>query len=146
MRGKLRSPGNIVIIAAGVVMLLASRSSFASFSVLGAQGSMSAWSSKLLEFPLTIVPVLLGLVMAGQVIVSSFVPQVKLPERVVSLSWNQVHLVCGAQSVILMLSFLFQDRSPLSLGSGYWLMFLSSIGLLAGAVLRTREPVPADVE
>ena len=136
------SPANIVIIAGGVFILLASFFSFYDYSVLGTSGSLSAWTNDLVVFPVSILTVLFGVVMAAHAAVSTFAPQVNLPDKVLGFEWNQVHLVLGMQAAIIMLALLFQDRAPLDIGAGFWLMLLSSIGLAVGAVLRTREPVP----
>ncbi len=50
--------------------------------------------------------------MAAEVAVAAFASGVKLPERVLGLTWNQIHLVLGFQATIMMLAFLIQD-SPL---------------------------------
>jgi hypothetical protein len=129
------SIAGIVIVAGGVVMLIASLLPFYEFASL----HHTAWSSDLL-FPVTIIPVLLGVTMAAQVAVSHFLPQVKLPARPLGFTWNQVHLAFGAQATVMMLALLVQKRGLLSPGSGFWLMLLASIALVVGAVLRTREP------
>jgi hypothetical protein len=141
VKGKTPSPAILVVMASGVVMLLASFLSFYKFSILGQSAQFTAWSSKLF-FPVTIIPVVFGVVMAAHAGISSFAPQVKLPEKLLGFEWNQVYLVLGGQSAVMMLAFLFQNRDPLAISTGFWLMLLSSIGLLVGAVLRTREPAP----
>ena len=135
------SPANIVIIAAGVFMLIASFFSFYEFSVLGTSADFTAWSSDLF-FPVSIIPVVFGVVMAAHAALSTFAPQVKMPEKLFGFDWNQVHLALGAQAAIMMLAFLIQDRDPLDIGAGFWLMLLASIALAVGAVMRTREPAP----
>jgi hypothetical protein len=135
------SPANIVIMAAGLFMLIASFFSFYEFSVLGASGEFTAWSSRLF-FPVSIIPVVFGVVMAAQVAISTFAPQVKMPDKLFGFDWNQVHVALGAQAAIMMLAFFMQDRAPLDIGAGFWLMLLASIGLVVGAVMKTREPAP----
>ena len=138
------SPANLVTIGAGLFMLLASFMTFYKFSALGTSGEFSAWSSTLF-FPVSIIPVVFGVVLAAHAGITSFAPQVKVPEKLFGFEWNQVHLVLGAQSTIMMLAFFLQNRGPyFGLGTGFLLMLLASIGLLVGAVLRTREPAPAN--
>jgi hypothetical protein len=84
--------------------------------------------------------VLFGVAMAAQVALTTFATNVKVPEKIAGFDWNQIHLVLGAQSAIMMLAFLVQDIGLLERGIGYWLMLLASIALAVGAVLRVREP------
>jgi hypothetical protein len=167
MNGKKPSPAGIVIIAAGAVALVASFLAFYKYSFGGAglsssqlnayraagipiptglgggSKSYSAWStSGFLLFPLAILPALLGLVMALHVGLTTFA-DMKLPARVLGFDWMQIHLVCGAQAVLLMLAYLLVNKGGASYGIGFWLMFVASIGLVVGAVMLSREPAPA---
>ena len=65
---------------------------------------------------------------------------VSLPRRVAGFTWNQVHLLLGFQALVMMLCFLIRDKSSLSFGVGFALMFIASIGLMVGAIMRDREP------
>jgi hypothetical protein len=132
---KLKPP-NLVILISGAVMLLAS---FAAFNKI-ASFTFTAWSKH--YFLIATIPVLLGVVMAVQVAVAAFVPQVKLPEAVLGFTWTQIHLVLGFQATIMMLAFLIQDTGGLDKGIGLYFMLLAAIGLLVGAVLRMREQQP----
>jgi hypothetical protein len=87
----------------------------------------------------TIIPVVFAVVMAVHVAISTFAPQVTLPEKLYGFTWNQVHLALAAQSAAMMLAFLIQN-TVLDPGAGFWMMLLASIALVVGAVLRTREP------
>lgn len=146
------SPGNIVILVAGAVMLIASFLAFFTIETIGdvdfdiesgeidfdggGEESFSAWSDNG-GFPITTLPALIGTGMAVVVALTAFA-KVKLPERVLGFTWNQLHLLLGAQAAVMMLAFLVTD-SP-DKGIGFWLMLLASIGLVVGAVLREREP------
>jgi hypothetical protein len=140
------STANLIIIVGGAVMLIASFLAFnkfstASFNVggvhVGGTVTYSAWSSHYLL--IATIPALLGIVMAAQVAVAAFASGVKLPERVLGLTWNQIHLVLAFQATIMMLAFLIQDTNPLDKGIGLFLMLLAAIALLVGAVLRMQE-------
>jgi hypothetical protein len=139
------STANIVILVAGVVMLLGSFLDFtksksitvAGFTVRASIGGGSAWSTG--RFLIATIPALIGVVMAAHVAVVAFAPQVKLPEKVLGLTWTQVHLVLGFQATIMMLAFLIQDTGGLSKGIGLYLMLIAGIALLVGAVLRMQE-------
>lgn len=143
MDTKKLSPAAIVIVAAGAVMLVGSFLPFWKVDFFGVSESRNAWSGDTAPgFPFTIIPVLCGVAMAAHVLVTTFA-KVDLPERVLGFGWNQVHLLLGAQSVVMMLALLIQDKSPAEAGIGFWLMLLASIGLVVGAVLREREPAAA---
>jgi hypothetical protein len=145
------SPANIVILVAGVVMLIASFLAFikfttASFDIggqhFGGSVSRSAWSSG--NFLIATIPALIGVVMAAHVAVVAFAPQVRLPERILGLTWNQVHIILGFQATIMMLAFLIRSTGGGDKGIGLFLMLIAAIALLVGAVLRMQEkPNPA---
>lgn len=144
MLDKLKlSVGNLVILAAGVVMVLSSLLPFLKAApVHGGPVSSTVWSNGFLG--IATLPVLLGAVMAGQVGLAAFATRVKVPEHVLGLAWDQIHLTLAAQAVVLMLSWLAVDRAEFNQGRqlGFWVMLLAAIGLMAGAVLRVREPQP----
>ena len=142
MLDKLKlSVGNLVIVAAGVVMLLSSvLPFFKAAPVHGAPVTSTAWSHGF--FAIATLPAILGAVMALQVALHEFATRVKVPERVLGLGWDQLHLALAAQALLLMLAWLLVDRAEFNQGRqlGFWLMLLGSMGLVAGAVLRVREP------
>jgi hypothetical protein len=136
------SPANIVILVAGAVMLVGSFLGFYKYSVpvqhfagitVGGSKSYSAWSSG--QFLIATLPALLGIVMAVQVALVAFA-SVKLPDKVLGLTWDQVHLVLGFQAALMMLAFLIRSRLGFDFGIGFWLMLLSGIALLVGAIMR----------
>jgi hypothetical protein len=138
------SPGNIVIVVSGAVMLIASFLAFYKFNVpAGFPGdtSFNAWDSNLGLFGVATVVVLLGVVMALQVVLTNFA-NVSLPDRVLGLSWDQIHVALGFQATIMMLAFLVRDKLGLDFGIGFWLMLIAAIALLVGAIMRTREGAP----
>jgi hypothetical protein len=135
-----------VILAAGVIMLIASFLAFYSVSraeaVLLFEGrdSWNAWSTtkNLLLFPISTLVALFGAAMAAHVVLSVFA-SVDLPERPLGFTWDQVHLVLGFNATVLMFAYLVLDKRVLDWGFGFWLMLLSAIGLLVGAVIRSLE-------
>ena len=133
---KLSTP-NIVILAAGAVMLIASFLAFYTYGSL----SWSAWSSQkpFALFPLATLVALFGVLMAAQVAIAAFASGVKLPEKVLGLTWDQIHLALACQAVIMMIAFLIRDHGGASFGIGFWLLLLASIALVVGAVLRMQE-------
>ena len=138
MNGKKLTPAGIVIVAGGVVILIASFLAFYSYG----SHSASAWSTSFGLFPLATLPALLGLIMAVQVVLTTFA-DVSLPAKVVGFDWKQIHLLFGIQAALLMVCFLILDNSVLSFGIGFWLMLLASIALVVGAVMLSREPAAA---
>ena len=128
------SPADIVILAAGAVMLIGSFLNFYTF----AGYSASAWSGAngLGVFGIATVAVLCGVVMAAQVALATFASGTTLPNRILGFTWDQLHLALGFQAALLMLSFLIRSKSPFSFGIGFWLMLLSAIALLVGAIMR----------
>ncbi len=141
------TPARIVILAAGALTLVGSflpfwKWDYGNFSGFGGGGSVSfsAWSGDAL-FAISIVPMLLGLVMALQVALSAFTATT-LPDRILGLGWLQIHLVCGLTAALMMIAFLIQDTGA-DRGIGMILMLLGGIGLAVGAVLLGREPQAA---
>jgi hypothetical protein len=133
------SPANIVILAGGVVMLIGSFLDFYTISGFGGgTASFNAWSggSGFGIFGIATVVVLCGIVMAAQVGLTSFASNVSVPDKVLGLSWDQVHLALGFQAALMMIAFLIRSKGPLSFGIGFWFMLLAGIALLVGAVMR----------
>ena len=130
------STANIVILASGAVILIASFLPF--YKASSGSASVNAWSSG--NFLIATLPALLGVLMGVEVALVAFASGVKLPERLLGLSWTQVHLVFGFQAAIMMLAFLIRSTGyGASRGIGLYLMLLAAIGLLVGAVLRMQE-------
>jgi hypothetical protein len=131
------SPPNIVILAAGALTLVGSFLAFYKYSAAAPGfkgGSVSTWSSGLFGIATTIV--ICGVIMAGQVALTSFGSNVSIPAKVLGFGWDQIHLVLGFQAAIMMIAFLVTNHRGLSLGIGFWLMLVGGIGLLVGAIMR----------
>jgi hypothetical protein len=120
------TPGEIVIMAAGAVMLIAS---FLDFS-----GDTSAWGSG--AFPVATLIVIYGIIMATQVALARFA-NANLSDRVAGFTWEQVHLLLAVFAFLMALGWLISGISDK--GVGLWLLFLGSIALVAGAVMLQRE-------
>jgi hypothetical protein len=130
------APANIVILAAGAVMVVASFLAFYKIdlpAVLGGSRSFSAWSQG--QFMIATLPALLGLVMALHVALVAFA-NIDIPDMVLGLSWDQIHLALGFQAALMMVAFLLRSNPYGSLGIGFWLMLLAGIALFAGAIMR----------
>ena len=137
MQNSKLTPGNLVIIIAGVVILIASFLDFYEVSDIG----FSAWDSDANLLGVATLPALFGLLMAAHVAATAFA-NVNLPDRVLTLTWDQVHIALGFQATIMMIAFLVRDNGFFDFGIGFWLMLLASIALLVGAIMRQRETAP----
>jgi hypothetical protein len=119
----------IIILAAGGVMLLG--------SFLDFFNGTNAWGSG--AFPIITLAALLGIAMAVVVALQAFA-NVNLPDRVLTLTWTQVHLVLAIYAALLMLSWLLlKYPSSVDRGAGFWLMLLGAIALVVGAFMMRNE-------
>jgi hypothetical protein len=142
------TPSDTVILISAAVMTLGSflpfwdldlPAGFASFAAETGFGDKRAWTSELFFFPVTILPVLCGLLMAVPVLLDTFTG-VTLPRRPAGFTWTQIHVVLGLQAAIMMIAFLVQERGFYKLGIGFYLMLVAGLGLAIGALMRDREP------
>lgn len=132
------SPANIAILGGGALMLIGSFLDFYKFTIVGHTISASAWggANGLGVFGIATVIVLCGIVMGAQVAIETFASGMTLPDRLLGLTWNQIHLALGFQAALMMLAFLIRSKSPFSFGIGFWLMVIAAIALLVGAIMR----------
>jgi hypothetical protein len=131
------TPGNLVILVAGVAILLGSFLPFYKF----AGTSFNAWSTDVFLFGVATLPALLGVIMAAQVALTAFA-NANLPRRVLGFTWDQIHVAFGFQATVTMVAFFVRDKTILDFGIGFFLMLLASIALLVGAIMRQREVAP----
>ena len=133
------SPANMVILAAGVVMLIASFLAFYQFTATSpftgstVTVSINAWDHGL--FLIATLPALLGMFMALQVGLVAF-GRIDMPNRLLGLTWDQVHLVLALQTALLMGAFLVAANGSASFGIGFWLMLVAALALVVGAIMR----------
>ena len=137
MQNTKLTTGNMIIVIAGVVIFIASFLNFYEFGDLG----FNAWSTDVNLLGVATLPALFGLIMAAQVAATTF-GNVNLPDRLLTLTWDQVHLALGFQATIMMIAFLVRDNGFLDFGIGFFLMLLAAVALLVGAVIRQRETAP----
>ena len=120
------TPGEIVIMVAGGLMLV--------FSFLHFAGNTSAWGTGL--FPIaTLLPVY-GLLMAVQIALTKF-GSVNLPGSVLGFTWDQLLLVVGAMAGLMAIGWLLTDYGDKQIGA--WIEILGGIALAVGAVMLQRE-------
>jgi len=120
----------LIIMIAGAVMLVASFLKFAQVDV----NSASAWGQYL--FPIATLLPLYGVIMAAEIALTKF-STVKLPEKLVGFTWEQVHLVLGLLAGFMAIGWLITDIR--GKGIGYWLEVLGGIALAVGALMMQRE-------
>jgi hypothetical protein len=97
----------------------------------------SAWNNDGL-FPLTILPLFYGLIMAVQIALAKFA-NVRFPERLVGFTWPQVHIALGINAALIMLAYLVIEKEPLDFGIGFFFMLIGALALAVGAFLYQRE-------
>lgn len=124
--GQQPTPGEIVIMAAGAVMLI--------FSFFHFAGNRSAWQSG--PFPIATLLPLYGVIMALQIALTKFA-NVNLPARIAGFTWEQVHLALGLMAVVMAIGFLLTDYGDKQVGE--WFEILGGIALLVGALMLQRE-------
>jgi hypothetical protein len=123
---KQPTPGEITIMVAGAVMLIASFLDFA--------GDTSAWGEG--AFPIVTLIVIYGVLMALQIALTKYA-NVSLPDRVGTFTWEQVHLLLAVFALLMSLGWLISGIRDK--GAGLWLLLLASIALVVGAVMLQRE-------
>jgi hypothetical protein len=134
------TPGELVGIGAGVVLLIGSFLPFYSFDVdiPGFAGEdWSAWSNDLNLFPLATLVVLLGVATAARIAVNRF----GTAPDAAWMRWGEYDLVLGVLASITTLAFIFRDLGDFAVdtGIGAWLMLIGAIALVVSAALRSRE-------
>jgi len=120
------TPGEIVIMAAGAVMLI--------FSFLHFAGDTSAWGSHL--FPIATLLPIYGVIMALQVALTKFA-NVSLPDSILGLTWEQIHLALGLMAALMAIGWLLTDLGDKQIGM--WFEILGGLALAVGAFLLQRE-------
>jgi hypothetical protein len=132
------APANIVILAAGAVMLIATFMPFYKVPLADQTVTFNAWDRGL--FLIATLPALLGAVMALQIGLEAF-GNITMPNRMLGLTWDQFHTVLAFQAGLLMLTLLVRARPTLVIvtftyGTGFWLMLAGSVALVVGALMR----------
>ena len=59
--------------------------------------------------------------------------------RLLGFTWDQLYFACATQAAVMMLAFAIEGHPGFQLGTGFYLMLLAGVALLAGAVMRSRE-------
>ena len=59
--------------------------------------------------------------------------------RFFGFTWDQVYYACATQAAVMMLAFAIEGHPGFQLGTGFYLMLLAGVALVAGTVMRSRE-------
>jgi len=129
------TPGEIVVMAAGAVGIIAT---FLPFADPDFGDSVSAWNGDF--FGLFPVATLIGIyvLIAGALVALTKFANVQIG-NVLGFSLVQIVLVLGLFATIQALAYLMTEFSGIDRGIGYWLLLLSAIASLVGAVLLRNE-------
>jgi len=123
-----------VMMGSGLVTLIFSFLAFYKFGVDGfGSKSYSAWSTDAF-FPLSTIPAIFGILVAGAVAAEVF-GNMKLPEEILTFNKVQALFVLAFTSAMIMIGFLLVSTTGASKGIGFWFMLLGSLGLVAGTVM-----------
>ena len=120
------TPGEIVIMAAGAVMLI--------FSFFDFAGNTSAWGTG--WFPIATLLPLYGVIMGLEIGLTKFA-NVKLPDSIVGFTREQLHLVLGIMAGLMALAWLIAGTGNKQVG--LWFEVIGGLALAAGAFLLQRE-------
>lgn len=127
------TPGEFVIMLAGVLGLIFS---FLPWYSVDGGADVTAWAPGL--FPFAALAPLAGIVMAIQVALDR-VARVSMPRRVSDFTWEQIHMVLGIFALLMVLGYIIVEKVLVSFDLGFYLVFLTSAGLVVGAVLLRQE-------
>ena len=123
------SLGKIVVVIGGALAFLFS---FLPWWTVSFGGNSSAWSNGLFGVA-TWVP-FFGVVAALLVALPAFA-NVKLPEKVLDFTIDQLVMVCGLFCTLLTIGYVVGVPDHLGMGIGLIFCFLSSAAILAGSVM-----------
>ncbi|MDQ6927757.1 MAG: hypothetical protein M3159_03740 [Actinomycetota bacterium] len=130
------TPGEFVIMTAGVLILIFSFLPWYHLDTGTAKTDVTAWGHGL--FPVAALVPLAGAIMAIQIALDR-VARVSMSRRVSDFTWEQVHLVLALLALVLVVCYAVVDKGIFSFGLGYYVIFVCSAGLVVGAVLLRQE-------
>ena len=127
--------GEKIILIAGIVLFVAGflpwysidLGSFGSVSRSGWQSPGAIWS---------IVPILIGMAMAGVIVAKTFT-DVALPNDVGGQSWGRVHLAGGVVALLFVVIKFLNESSHL--GFGFYLGIIAAAALAVAGLLMFRD-------
>ena len=130
-------PSEILIMAGGVVLFIASFLDWITFDAGGfGDVGFSGWDELL--FPIAPIVAVLALA-AGVLVALDRFANTNLPDDVAGFTWPQIYLAIGVFAVLVTLSFIILDKGGGSAGIGLWGGLLGAVGVLVGAVMMRNE-------
>jgi hypothetical protein len=120
------TPGEIIIMVAGGVMLVCSFLDFV--------GQNSAWGQ--FNFPIASLLPIYGVIMAVQIALTTYAG-VNMRGRIAGFTWEQIHLVLGLMAGLMALAWLVTDVGDKKIG--LWFEVAGGIALAVGAVRLQRD-------
>jgi hypothetical protein len=118
--------GEIIIMAAGAVMLV--------FSFVDFAGNTTAWGT--FWFPIATLLPIYGVVMAVAIALAKFA-NVKLPDKVAGFTLTQLYVAVAAMAGLMAIAWLITDTGGKKIGQ--WFEILGGIALVVGAAFLQRE-------
>ncbi len=125
-------PGWLLLTLAGLAALLGS---FLPFYTYTSGVDVTVWSRGL--FPTAALVPLLGFAIGVEALFVLFRGH-EPRSPFLNFSWEQARMAVGAFMILLVLSYLLQDRAGGSLGLGYLILSLSALATFAGGVMTRR--------
>ncbi len=129
------TPGEIVVMAAGAVVLIFSFLPFFKLDQAGFSDDISAWGEGL--FPVATLIIVFAVASAVLVVLTKFANMTI--SGFLGFGFNQLLLALSFFSAILALAYLVVDKGPYDFGFGYFLVLIGALGSLVGAVLIMNE-------
>jgi hypothetical protein len=120
------TPGEIIIMAAGAVMLV--------FSFVDFTSGTTAWGTG--WFPIATLLPIYGAVLAVVLALTKFA-NVKLPDRIAGFTVTQLYVAIAAMAGLMAIAWLITDTGSKKVGQ--WFEILGGIALVVGAVFLQRE-------
>ena len=123
------SVADLLFGAGGILAFLFSFFTFISYRGTGD----SAWGSG--NFPIATIPAVLALFAELLVIFDLFGVKVKLPDKILTLTWPQIRMTWGVTAAVLMLGFLILDKHGSHLTFPAWVMLIGSLAMATGSIM-----------
>ena len=142
--------GDRIVVISGVLLLIFAFFPWFDYDIRGFEQLGTANRRSGFDFLLFgIIPVILGLAMIAQIVVSRF-STTEMP-RAGALSWGQIHVILGAiaAALVVLLVIIGDEESDFGITFdgdrqiGLYLSALAALGLLAGGLLKMRDPADA---
>jgi hypothetical protein len=130
------TPGEITVMGGGLVALIGSFLDFYEVDIGTFSEGQNAWSSGL--FPVATLMVIFAVIMGVLVALVRF-GNLRLSDRVLGFTWEQLFLVLGFFSALYAVAWLLRSKGGFDYGIGFWLVLIGCLAAFVGALLLQRE-------